>query len=178
MQAVIIAGGLGTRMAPLTNERPKALIPVLGEPFALRQLRWLASQGIEDVVYLTGHLGHMIQEAVGDNRYGMSIRYSQMPVGTEKYERLLGARSLLWPWFFTIYCDSYPCAIDLRQMSFEFLRNRPQTLMSTYGGVDYGVTAWDRTTLERVSYPIVEPWHEVGSFEGLAELERFLLVAQ
>ena len=51
MQCVILAGGLGTRMRPLTDTCPKTLLPVRGRPFAYYQLHWLASQGITEVVY-------------------------------------------------------------------------------------------------------------------------------
>ena len=54
MQCVILAGGLGTRMRPLTNTCPKTLLPVSGRPFAYHQLHWLASQKINDVIYCIG----------------------------------------------------------------------------------------------------------------------------
>ncbi|HSR25748.1 MAG TPA: sugar phosphate nucleotidyltransferase, partial [Candidatus Eisenbacteria bacterium] len=54
LQCVILAGGLGTRMRPLTETVPKALVPVLGVPFADWQLALLAEQGVERVVYCTG----------------------------------------------------------------------------------------------------------------------------
>src|SRR4051812_12713731 len=61
MQCVILAGGLGTRMLPLTELRPKTLLPVAGRPFAWHQMRWLAKQGIDDVVYCIGHQGEQIR---------------------------------------------------------------------------------------------------------------------
>src|SRR3977135_2268902 len=62
MQCVILAGGLGTRMRPLTDTCPKTLLPVCGRPFAYHQLHWLAAQGVTEVVYAIGHKGHLIRE--------------------------------------------------------------------------------------------------------------------
>ena len=64
MQCVILAGGLATRMRPLTDTIPKAMVPVHGVPFADIQLRWLASQGVEDVVYAIGYRGEQIRDHV------------------------------------------------------------------------------------------------------------------
>jgi len=57
IQAVILAGGLGVRLRPLTLEVPKPMVPVAGKPYLEHQLRELARQGIRDVVLLTGYLG-------------------------------------------------------------------------------------------------------------------------
>ena len=61
MQCVILAGGLGTRMRPLTDTCPKTLLPVCGRPFAYHQLHWLGSHGVDDVIYCIGHQGEMIR---------------------------------------------------------------------------------------------------------------------
>jgi len=61
VQCVILAGGLGTRMRPLTDTTPKTLLPARGRPFAYYQLHWLASQGVTQVVYSIGHRGEMIR---------------------------------------------------------------------------------------------------------------------
>ena len=76
MQCVILAGGLGTRLYPLTRDIPKALVPVKGKPFADYQLAWLASQGITDIVYCIGHLGDQIVDFVGDgSRWALNVSY-------------------------------------------------------------------------------------------------------
>jgi NDP-sugar pyrophosphorylase family protein len=62
MQCIILAGGLGTRMRPLTDTCPKTLLPVCGRPFAYHQLHWLAANGVTEVVYAIGHKGQMIRE--------------------------------------------------------------------------------------------------------------------
>lgn len=62
MQAVILAGGKGTRVQTLFPDRPKALIPIAGTPFLKRQLDWLAAQGIADVHLATGYLSDAIRK--------------------------------------------------------------------------------------------------------------------
>src|SRR5215472_12241128 len=108
MQAVILAGGLGTRLWPLTKEIPKPMVPVAGVPYLERQLHLLARQGLRDVVMLTAYLGEQIEEYFGDgSRLGLSIRYSRErePLGTGG--ALRDARHLLEDVFVVIYGDSY-----------------------------------------------------------------------
>ena len=62
MQAVILAGGLGTRLRPLTYKIPKSMIPILGKPYLYYQLEFLSKQGITDILMLTGYLGNQIEE--------------------------------------------------------------------------------------------------------------------
>lgn len=80
MQALILAGGLGTRLWPLTKEVPKPMVPVAGVPYLEHQLRLLARQGLQDVVMLTANLSEQIEEYFGDGRrLGLDIRYSREP---------------------------------------------------------------------------------------------------
>ena len=77
LQCAVLAGGLGTRMRPLTETVPKALLPVLGAPFADWQLALLAEQGVERVVYCVGYRGELLREHVGDgSRHGLSVTWS------------------------------------------------------------------------------------------------------
>jgi len=109
MQAVILAGGLGTRQRPLTETVPKALISVRGKPFVDYQLDLLRKSGIDDFVFCVGHLGEKVERHLGDgSAYGCSIRYSfdaprlLGPAGALKHaERLLLDR------FFVTYGDAY-----------------------------------------------------------------------
>ena len=64
MQCLILAGGLGTRMRPLTEDVPKALIPVAGRPFADHQLTWLPGQGVAPVVDGLGGTGCQVRDFV------------------------------------------------------------------------------------------------------------------
>ena len=77
MRAMILAAGLGTRLRPLTNTVPKALVPVAGRPLIEYSLLFLRSQGIMEVVINLHHFGEKIRAALGDGSlYGMRIFYS------------------------------------------------------------------------------------------------------
>jgi N-acetyl-alpha-D-muramate 1-phosphate uridylyltransferase len=108
MQVVILAGGLGTRLWPLTKEVPKPMVPVAGVPYLERQLQLLARQELRNVLILTAYLGEQIECYFGDgSRLGLSIRYSRErePLGTGG--ALREARALLDEVFVVIYGDSY-----------------------------------------------------------------------
>jgi NDP-sugar pyrophosphorylase family protein len=111
LQCVILAGGLGTRMRPMTEAIPKALIPVLGTPFADWQLALLAEQGIERVVYGVGYRGDMLRAHVGDgSRFGLAVSWSDEGpglLGTAGAIRLALDRGMLDDAFFVLYGDSY-----------------------------------------------------------------------
>jgi NDP-sugar pyrophosphorylase family protein len=73
---VLLAGGLATRMRPLTEQVPKALLEVAGEPFIAHQLRLLQRQGIRRVVVCIGYKGEMIEDFVGDGRaFGLDVLF-------------------------------------------------------------------------------------------------------
>ena len=77
MTLALLAGGQATRLYPLTETVPKSLVPVAGEPFLAHQLRWLAGQGVRDVVICCGHLARPIRDFAGDGRsFGVRVRYS------------------------------------------------------------------------------------------------------
>jgi NDP-sugar pyrophosphorylase family protein len=85
MQAVVLCGGLGTRLSGVVPHLPKALAPVAGRPFLHYLLTDLAAAGVFDVVLCTGHRSETIEaEFVGDARCGLSICYSKeyKPLGT------------------------------------------------------------------------------------------------
>ncbi len=108
MQAVILAGGLGTRLWPLTKTVPKPMVPVAGAPYLEHQLRLLEKQGIRSILILTGYLGEQIEEHFGDgHRLGLGIEYSRErePVGTGG--ALRDACAKLAETFLVIYGDSY-----------------------------------------------------------------------
>jgi N-acetyl-alpha-D-muramate 1-phosphate uridylyltransferase len=112
LPVAILAGGLATRLRPVTTTIPKALVPVVGEPFIGRQLRQLRSEGIARVVVCTGYLGEQIEEYVGTGRsFGVEVAYSPdgpAPLGTGG--ALRQALPLLGDAFFVLYGDSYlPC---------------------------------------------------------------------
>jgi NDP-sugar pyrophosphorylase family protein len=106
---VILAGGLATRMYPLTRDLPKFLLPVAGEPFAHHLLRRLSEAGFSRVVLCIGHLGEMIQDALGDGAaFGLRVSYSdegEARLGTAG--ALRNALPALESAFLVTYGDSY-----------------------------------------------------------------------
>jgi NDP-sugar pyrophosphorylase family protein len=124
MQCVILAGGLGTRMRPLTETVPKSLLPVLGRPFIEHQLEWLAAHGTRNVLLSVGHLGELIESHVGDGaRFGVSARYvNEGPTlrGTAGALRLAYEQGVLDERFLLTYGDSYlPIDFDAVARAFE-----------------------------------------------------------
>ena len=105
----LLAGGLATRLRPLSDSTPKSLVAVAGEPFISHQLRLLARQNVQRVVLCTGFLGHAIRDVVGDgSRFGLSVVYSPdgpTPLGTGG--ALKQALPLLGDEFVVMYGDSY-----------------------------------------------------------------------
>jgi len=108
VQIVVLAGGRGTRLLPLTKDTPKSLIPILGKPFIEYQLELFKSHGIDDVVLCVGYLADKIIKHLGDGeRFGLTIRYSveKEPLGTAG--ALKEAEELLEEQFLLTYGDSY-----------------------------------------------------------------------
>ncbi len=85
MYAIILAGGLGTRLRPLTLEKPKPLLSIKGKPTLLHIIESLKKNGVTNFIISIGYKGKMIQEYFGDgSKYGISINYSceDKPLGT------------------------------------------------------------------------------------------------
>lgn len=105
----ILAGGLATRLRPITETIPKALVPVAGQPFLAHQLRLLASRGVQRVVLCVGYRGEMIEARFGDGSgYGVRLEYSfdgPQLLGTGG--ALKRALPRLGQQFFVLYGDSY-----------------------------------------------------------------------
>lgn len=135
MQCVILAGGMATRMRPLTETVPKALVPAGGRPFAEHQLSWLARQGVTDVVLSIGHLGALIREFVGDGaRWGLRVAYADEGEelrGTAGALRLAADQELLAPVFGVLYGDSY-LAASLTEVWSCFTATRATAVMTVF----------------------------------------------
>src|SRR5690349_21528224 len=117
----ILAGGLATRLRPITEKIPKALVEIAGQPFIVHQLLLLKSRGIHSVVILAWYKGEMIRECVGDGaQYGLDIQYAfdgDHPLGTGGAIR--HALHLFKSPFFVMYGDSYlPCNYEHIQAHF------------------------------------------------------------
>ena len=127
----ILAGGLATRLRPITEQIPKALVEVAGKSFVARQLEYLKQQGIIRVVLCVGHLGEQLEAVVGDgSAFGLNVRYSwdgQRLLGTGG--ALRQALPLLGEKFFVVYGDSY-LPIDFRAVEQAFLASGKPALMT------------------------------------------------
>jgi len=107
-QAVILAGGRGTRMAPLSDTRPKAMIEFHGKPFLEYVLEMLRDQGIERVQLLLGYLPDVIVDHFGDgSRLGLEIDYSISSPDDLTSHRVQLVRDRLDDVFLLLYCDNY-----------------------------------------------------------------------
>jgi mannose-1-phosphate guanylyltransferase len=102
MQAVILVGGEGTRLRPLTSTVPKPVVPLVDRPFMAYMLEWLKRHGIEDVVLAMGYLPTAVRNVLGDgSAWGVNLRYVEEPdprgtAGALKYaEDLLEERFLM-----------------------------------------------------------------------------------
>jgi NDP-sugar pyrophosphorylase family protein len=107
MQAVILAGGLATRMLPRTETVPKLLLEIAGRPFVEWQLELVARCGIDEIVMCIAHLGEQVRAYVGDGRaFGVHVQYSEDPLlGTAGAVR--AALPLLEEDVLVTYGDSY-----------------------------------------------------------------------
>lgn len=228
-QAVVLAGGLATRMLPRTETVPKSLLEVAGRPFIDWQLARLADSGIRDVVICIAHLGNQIRAHVGDGaRHGLRVTWSEELPG-----QLLGtagalraALAHLAPRFVVTYGDSYlpfdyRAPLDLLAAHDDcdgvmaIYRNQGRweesnvatdgTWVTCYAKgtgdpmfdhVDYGAIALRREMIAAIpagaplgldavqrqlakvrrlrSYVARDRFYEIGSPEGLADLDRYL----
>jgi NDP-sugar pyrophosphorylase family protein len=120
---VILAGGLATRLGPITQATPKAMVDVNGEPFIIHQLRLLKERGINQVLLCVGYLGEQVMERVGNGwSLGLTVQYSF------DGPRLLGTGGAIkkalaklgGPVFFVLYGDAYlECDYAAVQAAFE-----------------------------------------------------------
>ena len=156
---VILAGGLATRLRPLTEKIPKSLIDVAGRPFLEHQIALLRKNGITDVYLCVGYLGEMIEQVFrSGQQFGVNISYSF------DGPRLLGtggAIKKLLPKlpedFFVLYGDAY-LPIDYQAVVTHFITNRMPALMTVFRNED----AWDRSNV----------WFEGGRLHRYSKTER------
>ncbi|SHE95303.1 HAD-IIIA family hydrolase [Schwartzia succinivorans] len=135
-QAVILAGGLGTRLRPFTNEHPKPMYRFNNKPFIEYLVEQVKSFGIKKIVILLGYKAQEIQDYLGDgSRYGLTIEYSVTPVEYETGNRLLEIRDLLDDRFLLMYCDNY-CPIDFDKLVRDAYKNDAAIQITAYTNRD------------------------------------------
>jgi NDP-sugar pyrophosphorylase family protein len=227
LPVAILAGGLATRLRPLTENTPKLLLEVAGEPFFSHQLRLLHAAGLTRVVVCVGHLGEMIVDRYGDGAaWGVQLEYSfdgPQLLGTGG--ALIRALPRLGESFFVLYGDSY-LPVDYAAVGRAFLASARPGLMTVYENagrydtsnvwfergriraydkrhrspqmrhIDYGLgvlrrrafDGWPRdaavdlaavysrlvATDGLAGYEVKERFYEIGSPEGLRELDALL----
>ena len=225
----ILCGGMATRLYPLTEKIPKALIEVAGEPFISHQLRLLKNSGIERVVLCAGFQGELLQDYVGDgSKFGIEVDYSfDGPALLGTAGALRKALPLLGDEFFAVYGDSYlPC--DYAAVAQFFRKFGAPALMTVFRNegrwdasnveledgriraydkknrtarmryIDYGLGVFRAAAFEDGVPPetffdlavlygkllaegklaaceVRERFYEIGSLQGIEELNRFLL---
>ena len=141
----LLAGGRATRLYPLTETMPKSLVPVAGEPFLAHQLRWMAAQGVKDVVICCGHLGGPIREFAGDGeRFGLRVQYSEdgdFALGTGGAIR--HALPMLGEKFLVMYGDSWLTA-SLQDLWAAFCGQQCAGMMTVFRNEN----RWDASNVE------------------------------
>jgi NDP-sugar pyrophosphorylase family protein len=223
----ILAGGLATRLRPMTENIPKALIEIAGQPFLAHQLRLLQSVGVRKVVLCVGHRGEMIEQEFQDGRrLGMEVSYSHDgPELRGTGGALKKALPLLGKNFLVLYGDSY-LPIDYSEPARAFLASGKLGLMTVFRNegrwdtsnvsfadgvirsydkrqqtsdmhyIDYGLGVLNAEALsgwrnnnafdladvyrdlvarnELAGHEVKQRFYEIGSPEGLAELDAVL----
>jgi len=133
LPVALLAGGLATRLRPLTQTCPKSLVEVNGEPFIAHQLRLLKNKGVKKVVICTGFLGEMIEEYVQTGaQFGLDVTYSfdgEILLGTGG--ALKKALPLLGDYFLVLYGDSY-LDCDYEKVVDFFIHSDKQGLMTVF----------------------------------------------
>jgi len=227
LPVALLAGGLATRLRPITAKIPKLLVEVAGEPFFSHQLKLLKAAGLTRIVLCVGYLGEQIVDLYKDgSAYGVDIKYSfdgTKLLGTAG--ALIQAMPLLGDSFYVLYGDSY-LPIDYRKIGDHFLASGKKGLMTVFENkglydssnvwfqngeikvydkkvklpemkhIDYGLGLFKASAFEGYSktevvdlaevqkslvsqkelcgYEMRERFYEIGSPEGLAELNTLL----
>lgn len=161
MQCVVLAGGLGTRMHPLTLTLPKALIPVCGKPFIDHQLRWLFAHGVTEVVLSLGHLGELVEEHVASHSELGPVRYvhegSELR-GTGGALRKARDSGALEDDFLVIYGDSY-LPVDFGAVGRAFRQSGRPAMMTVFENDG----RWDSSNVvfdaDRGMVELYDKWH-------------------
>jgi NDP-sugar pyrophosphorylase family protein len=153
LPVAILAGGLATRLRPLTDTIPKALVEVAGEPFVLRQIKYLRAQGVSKVVLCVSYRGEQIEAVVGNGRdFGLDVRYSfdgRKLLGTGG--ALKRALPLLGERFFILYGDSF-LPVDFGAVQAAFTASGKPALMTVLRNADH----WDRSNVRCEGGEILE----------------------
>jgi len=186
-QAVILCGGLGTRLRPFTDSMPKPMIPVNGRPFLEHLLEQIAVRGIRRFLLLTGYLGGQIRDHFGNgSSWGCEIDYSHGPAEWETGRCLWEARLQCDPRFLLLYFDNF-VQFPLRRLMalHDAERTAISLLLAPKAKGNIRVTAagrieaYDKTRTDHsldfmeVGYMIVDPAQVLNVFPTLKNYPDF-----
>jgi NDP-sugar pyrophosphorylase family protein len=144
LPVAILAGGLATRLHPITERIPKAVIDVAGKPFIHRQLEYLRGQGIQSVVLCTGHHADQIEAVVGNGEaFGLNVSHCpDGPVLLGTGGALRQALPALGSSFFVLYGDAFlPC--NFHDVEQAFIQSKQPALMTVFRNSNQ----WDRSNV-------------------------------
>ena len=142
MKAVILAGGLGKRLRPLTNNKPKPMMPLGGKPILVHVINWVKKNGIKEIVLCVSYLHKTIEDYFGDgSKFGVKIEYaiSGKPLATAG--QLKTAQKFIDDTFVCVYGDSL-FDFSLRNMIADHKKKKSFITMSLYEhktSIQYGV---------------------------------------
>ncbi len=146
MQALILAGGQGTRLRPLTSTIPKPVVPLVGRPFISYMLRWLREHGVEDVILGCGFMADHVRAVLGDGSgLGIRLRYLEEPRPLGTGGALKFAEDLLEDRFFMLNGDVLT-DIDLTEQLSQHERTGARATLALYPVEDpsaYGLVRLD-----------------------------------
>ncbi|HWY30222.1 MAG TPA: HAD-IIIA family hydrolase [Candidatus Acidoferrum sp.] len=135
-QAVILAGGRGERMRPLTDIRPKPMIEVAGKPFLEHQIVLLREQGFRKFLLLLGYLPDLVKSHFGDgSKWGVHIEYSVTAVEDLTGRRIKLAQARLDELFMLVYCDNY-WPLPMPRMWQRFTEAKVPMMVTVYSNKD------------------------------------------
>lgn len=135
-QAVILAGGKGTRLKPLTLTTPKPMIRIHKKPFLEYIIGLLRDNGIKEVLLLTGYLHEQIEQYFGNGeKFGLSISYSHNSVNDNTGTRIRKAKDLIKKEFLLLYADNY-WPLQLDDLYAFYKKKKRQGLVTLYANQD------------------------------------------
>jgi MurNAc alpha-1-phosphate uridylyltransferase len=170
LPVAVLAGGLATRLRPLTEDVPKILIEIDGRPFAEHQLDLLQRWGVSEVVYCLGYRGEQVIAALGDGS-DRRMRFTYVSDGP-RLAGTGGALRLALPFlggaFFVMYGDSY-LRCDFREVEREFRASGKPGLMTVFKNEG----RWDRSNVAYeggriVRYDKTVPGNNANSADDIA----------
>lgn len=144
MQAVVLAGGLATRLGSLAKDKPKSLVTVLGRPFLAWQLDLFARSGIREVLLCVGHLSEQIIGFAADgSTWDLRVTYAQDgPVRLGTGGAIRATLAQLAEDFFVVYGDTY-LPLNYRDMMARHVQSSREVTMAVYRNAD----RWDRSNV-------------------------------